>query len=198
MKYKNCAIVILAAGDSSRLGRSKQLVEINGKTLLEHTINVAIKAEVEMVCVVLGSKYKILEDHIKDKQVEIVHNKNWKDGMATSITCGLNYVLAVQADTDKIIFMVCDQVYVNTELINALIETQSESQLPIIASAYGETFGIPALFSKEMFGELLELRGDTGAGRLIRINKDKVATVWFDKGEIDVDEESDLVGIVNG
>jgi molybdenum cofactor cytidylyltransferase len=198
MKYKNCAIVILAAGDSSRLGRPKQLVEVNGKTLLQHTIDVAIKAKVEMVCVVLGSNYQILEDHIKGRQVEIVHNKNWQDGMATSITCGLNYVLAVQADTDKIIFMVCDQVYVNTELINALMAKQIETQLPIIASAYGETFGIPALFSKEMFGELLELSGETGAGKLIRKYKEKVATVFFDKGEIDVDEESDLVGIVNG
>jgi molybdenum cofactor cytidylyltransferase len=192
MMLSNVGIIILAAGVSKRLGRAKQLEIINGKSLLQHTIDVAIGSNVQKIVVVLGARFNEIKSQIQDNDIVIAENENWEQGMSTSIVFGLSHIVSTMPEIDKVIFMVCDQPYVNTELLQALIQKSHETKHPIVASEYAGIKGIPALFDKEMFASLMQLEGEGGAGKLIRNHLALVATVPFDKGEVDVDSEDDV------
>ena len=92
--------------------------------------------------------------------------------------------------------MVCDQPYVSSSLLNDLLKKQRETGKPIVTSNYGETIGPPAFFHKTFFPELLKLQGDTGARKIIEQNNDKVATVLFPEGSIDIDTEEDYEELI--
>ncbi len=182
---------MLAAGSSCRLGRPKQLLPYNGKSLLEHTVDTANDADANPIIVVLGSNTALLEKVIDEKKVHIVENKEWKEGMASSIRCGLNTLMHIAPLSDAVILMVCDQPYVSASLLNKLITTQKNTGKPIVTSQYENTFGPPALFYKTIFLELLKLKGDAGARKIVEQHSNDVATVLFTKGNIDIDTEAD-------
>jgi molybdenum cofactor cytidylyltransferase len=186
------AIVILAAGTSSRLGRPKQLEIVHDKSLLNHTIDIALATSIEKIVVVLGARFDEIKEHIKGKNVTCVENKSWSLGLSTSIIYGLDWILENNLNINKIIFMVCDQPYIHNELLTSLINTQIKTQLPIVASEYSGIKGIPALFDKSMFGLLKELTGDSGAGKIIKKYPNLVASVPFEKGVVDIDCDEDL------
>lgn len=184
------AIVILAAGKSSRLGQPKQLLPFKGKTLLSHCVETASKV-VENVIVVTGAERKRIESEIKDSGVEIVYNQEWEEGMASSIRSGLVYLNAKNPDIHGIIFMVCDQPFVTAELLQKLITEKELSTKAIVASAYSEVAGTPVIFDKSIFPELMELTGDVGARKIIIKNKERMSTVDFPLGNVDMDTADD-------
>lgn len=181
----------MAAGSSSRLGRPKQLLPHNGKSLLEHTVDMANDAVANPVIVVLGANAALLENIVDDKKVHIVENKEWKDGMASSIRCGLNTLLQIAPLSDAVILMVCDQPFVSSSLLNELIAKQKNTGMPIVTCQYENTFGPPALFYKTIFPELLILKGDAGARKIVAHHSNDTATVLFTQGNIDIDTEAD-------
>ena len=187
----NCAIIILAAGSSSRMGRPKQLLPYNGKSLLEHTVDMANDADANPVIVVLGANATLLEKEIKEKKIHIVENKEWKEGMASSVRCGLNTLLHIAPSADAVIIMVCDQPFVSSSLLNEMIAVQKRTGKPIVSSQYDTAIGPPALFHKTIFPELLELKGDAGARKIIEQQRNEVAIVLFTNGNIDIDTERD-------
>jgi len=95
-----------------------------------------------------------------------VENKDWQEGIASSIRSGLNTVLEYEPGTDAVIFMVCDQPYVTGELLKEIMTAHESSGKDIVASSYAGTVGIPALFSKSYFDALRQLKGDEGAKKL--------------------------------
>jgi len=167
------------------------LLPYNGKSLLEHTVDMANDAVANPVIVVLGADAALLENIVDDKKVHIVKNKEWKEGMASSIRCGLNTLLQIAPSSDAVILMVCDQPFVSSPLLNELIAKQKNSGKPIVSSQYEETFGPPALFYKSIFPELLKLKGDAGARKIIAQHSNDTATVLFKQGNIDIDTEAD-------
>jgi molybdenum cofactor cytidylyltransferase len=100
-------------------------------------------------------------------------------------------------EPDQVIFMVCDQPFVTPVLLLDLINEQQKSRKPIVASAYAGTLGIPALFDKSLFPQLLDLQGDTGARRIIQQYSGEVASVTFEKGAYDIDTEIQYRELVN-
>lgn len=188
---ENIAIVIVAAGKSSRLGSPKQLLSYKGKNLLRHSVDEALGTGCQSVFVVLGANSELLKKELKDKPVSIVENKGWEEGMASSIRCGLEKINATILRPDSIIFMVCDQPYVSSSLLLSLIEKKQETGMPIVAGSYDDKTGTPALFHKNFFPALMELKGDKGARKLISDNPEKVATVPFPEGVTDIDTASD-------
>lgn len=184
------AIVILAAGKSSRLGQPKQLLPFKGKSLLKHVVQVARQIS-EKVFVVIGSDKKRMEAEIKNEAVDIVFNEAWEEGMASSIRCGLAAVTEKIQDLNSVIFMVCDQPFVTTGLLQNLIREKEKSGKNIVASAYAEIAGTPVLFDKSVLPELMELQGDIGARKIIVKNKDRVATIDFPLGKVDMDTAED-------
>jgi molybdenum cofactor cytidylyltransferase len=188
---EHCAIVVLAAGMSSRLGSPKQLLAYQGNSLLQHVVSIALQTTMRPVVVVVGANSDLVKKEIEGTGVVVVNNEEWQEGMASSLRCGLVAVQKISADVDGIIFMVCDQPYVSTSLLNNLINKQRETGKPIVASNYGEAIGPPVLFYKSIFQELLQLKGDAGARKIIQQHGDEVAAVLFPKGNIDIDTLAD-------
>jgi molybdenum cofactor cytidylyltransferase len=184
-------IILLAAGKSSRLGKPKQLVLFNGKSLLKHGVEVAVDAITEPVIVVLGANPELLEKELENKPVTTVINSEWEEGMASSIRCGLKKLLEISPKVEAAIIMVCDQPFVTSELLAGLIEKYRETRKPIITSSYENTKGTPALFDKSVFALLLDLNGDSGAKKIMKENPDWVSEIEFPLGKIDIDTEED-------
>jgi molybdenum cofactor cytidylyltransferase len=189
---EHCGIVLLAAGMSGRLGTPKQILVYEGKTLLRHSVEAALGMGLQPVLVVLGANHSIMEKELESLTgIRIVNNKEWEEGMASSIRCGVEAAMQMEKTLDGLIIMVCDQPFVNTELLQALFLTQKKTGLPVVASSYRDNPGVPALFHKSYFNQLLSLKGDTGARKLLKDQAEHVALVHFPKGETDIDTIED-------
>lgn len=188
---ENIGVVILAAGASTRLGEPKQLLEYGHKNLLQKTIDAAVESNVDPVILVLGANADQISHEIDKSGINVIVNTDWEEGMASSIKIGLNELLFISPETDAVILMVCDQPHISSELINDIINKQNETGNPIITCDYGEAFGPPALFHKSLFQELMHLKGDVGARKIIHQHSNEVATVLFTKGKIDIDTKED-------
>lgn len=192
----HCAIVLLAAGSSARLGKPKQLLKFNGKSLLQQMINTAADTGINPLIVVLGANAAVLSNEIDTKKAHTVFNKHWQTGMASSINTGLNFLIEKYPLTDGAIFMMCDQPFVSVGLLKDLIIIQKQTGKQIVCSRYQQVLGVPALFYKNIFPELLQLKGDTGARKIIQQHPDEVATVQFLKGNIDIDTTEDYENLL--
>jgi molybdenum cofactor cytidylyltransferase len=184
------ALIILAAGSSSRLGKPKQNLVFQGSTLLQRSINAALAADCQKVLVVLGANAQVIEPTIKNDPIQIIHNPDWETGMSSSISCGLSALLKANPRMKAVILMLCDQPFADTSIINQLIQA-SASNKPLVACNYNGTIGVPALFDKTHFEELLALQGNEGAKKLLLKYTDEVHTVPFPLGMIDIDTIGD-------
>jgi molybdenum cofactor cytidylyltransferase len=192
-----CAIVILAAGSSSRLGEPKQLLPFNGKSLLSQAALTALSTGLKPVVVVLGENNEAMKKELEGMDLAIAENKNWQHGMSTSLQCGLDKARQLQPELNAVIFMVCDQPFVTPALLQQLVKTQAETGKWIVASSYQDTLGTPALFTQRVFPALSELAGDAGARKLIKKYGHDVATVDFPKGHIDIDTKEDYESFIH-
>ncbi|HEV8427808.1 MAG TPA: nucleotidyltransferase family protein [Pyrinomonadaceae bacterium] len=185
----NIGLIILAAGGSTRLGSPKQLLRYEGQTLIRRAVTAAVESVCERVVVVIGSRAADVERELEGMAVSIVENPDWEKGMSSSIRAGLTEVL--HDETKAVLIMLCDQPLVTATVLDNLVETYHKTDMPIVASEYGATRGVPALFSKELFAELAALAGDEGARRVIARYPEMVATVAFADGVVDIDTRSD-------
>ena len=188
----NTGVVILAAGASSRFGSAKQLAQFNEKTFLQHVIDEAKNAGAATVVVVTGANTGEVSSTLAGSNIEILYNKDWEQGMATGIVAGVQAMVKLNNGIDKIILAVCDQPFVNAALFTQLNSVQQESGKPIVACAYANTMGTPVLFIRKYFDQLLGLKGDTGAKKILKEHIEDVATVDFPKGVVDIDTQEDL------
>ena len=195
--YSMSGIIILAAGASTRLGRPKQLLAYNNKTLLQHTIDAAVNTGSQAIVVVLGHSAEIIKNEITDKKIEIVINSLWREGMASSIRTGLSTLMQLQPDLKDVILLVSDQPFVTSELLTALENQRTKTGKDIITSYYNEQPGVPALFSSKFFPELLQLEGTQGAKKLFTKHKESVLSIPFLLGNIDIDTIKDYEDLIN-
>ncbi len=186
------AAIILAAGSSSRLGTPKQLLQYKGRSLLQIAMDAALSSICERVVVVTGANAREMEAMLDKTNVERVHNANWKGGMSTSIKAGLQYVLQQGKRPDNVIIMLCDQPFADASLLSKLLAKHIACGKHIIACAYKNTLGVPALFAEKFFDSLLQLQGDEGAKKIVMAHRDDVAQVDFEKGVFDIDTIEDL------
>lgn len=184
-------LILLAAGNSSRLGRPKQLLTYQGESLLQRAFKAALASSCGPVVLVLGSNS---DQILKELSVETIHpviNDNWEEGLAASIRSGLNELLVIEPKVTSAILMLCDQPFTNAKILNTLLETQKQSGKGIIACAYQDTWGTPALFSKTYFKELQNLLGKEGAKHLLYKYPHDLVTVPFPLGAVDIDTAAD-------
>ena len=192
----NTGIIILAAGSSSRFGSTKQLLHFKGKTLLTHTVEEAVEAGAQPVVVVTGAKTDEVSKEIQNEKVEIVFNKDWEQGMASGIVTGLKNAIILNKALKSVIITVCDQPFVSSSLFQQLFQRQNESAKHIVASAYADTIGTPALFTIKYFDALMGLTGDHGAKALLKKHSEDLATVDFPNGHIDIDTQEDYENLL--
>lgn len=189
-------ILILAAGSSTRLGQSKQLLKIQGVPLLRKTVLTALVTASHSVTVVLGHNFKQHKEVIQDLNISILHHREWQQGMGSSLKAGVANILKTHSDTPAIVILVCDQPFLTAEHLNVLINTHRTSGVPIVASAYASTTGVPALFDKSVFEELLKLKDDQGAKKIMEKHAGSIVEIEFASGEIDIDTPSDYARLM--
>jgi molybdenum cofactor cytidylyltransferase len=186
------AIILLAAGESARLGRSKQLLTLRGISLLRHTALAAIGSGIENVLVVLGANSPAHQQEIDDLNVTAIVNADWQKGMGNSLKYGLFTVQQHWPSTSHVIILVCDQPHINSAHIIALERVFARNKIGIVASAYAGIIGVPVLFDRNWFIALSKLQDDQGAKGVIDQNQKYVITVPFPEGAIDIDTEADV------
>ena len=187
----NHGIVILAAGNSSRMGQPKQLLEIDESNLITHIINSVIKVKSAESILILGANAALIFTAINTEQIQIVINNNWGSGMASGICLGLQTLLHHNPALETCTFVVCDQPFVNSNLLELLITKHRETGKGIIACSYADTVGTPVLFSAVYFSQLLRLHGEQGAKRILSLHGNDVSTVSFEAGAVDIDTPQD-------
>ena len=185
------AAIVLAAGSASRMGQPKQLLKIGSQSLVQRAVQTALSATCHPVVVVTGAYANEVQQSVRGLSVTCVHNTVWKEGMGSSIRCGVSTAVDISPATEAIIILLCDQPLVSPYLLQQLIATYRSTQQPLVASAYGDTRGVPALFHRSLFPALLNVSGATGARKLIRQYQEGVATVSFPEGMYDVDTPED-------
>jgi len=181
--------IILAAGESRRLGQPKQNLVFQNKTLLERAIEAALESGCKPVIVVLGANAGLI-DVAANEDVKLVHNPDWNEGMASSIRAGINE-LNTCSDIDSVLIMLCDQPFVDAKLIGDMQARQQQTGKAIVACSYGNTIGVPALLSRSLFPELLLLRGTEGAKHILKDRPQELTIVPFEKGIVDIDTFDD-------
>jgi len=192
----NSAIIILAAGSSSRLGKPKQLLEYRGKTLIQHAITSSENANIDKVIVVLGANHDLISKDIRvGERIKYVVNYAWHEGMSSSIKLGLTFLQKIFRP-DCVILAVCDQPFINSSLLNDLIQTHIDSKKPIIACSYENTIGTPVLFDKTFFPVLIKLQGDHGAKKIIMQHPGEFVTIPFPPGDIDIDTKEQYDALI--
>jgi len=190
-KINNCAAILLAAGASVRLGKPKQLLSYKGKSFLQNMVSAAISTQLSPVVVVLGAHATLIAGEITENNVHVVQNQDWEEGIASSIRCSIQALGKINPASDAAILMVCDQPYITSSLLNDLLAAQQKTGKPIAAAYYSGVAATPVLFHKIFFPELLLLKGDRGAGKILQQQTDQVATVSFPLGAIDIDTIGD-------
>lgn len=195
MKSNFIGIVVLAAGASVRMGKAKQLLEFQEKTLLRRSAETALQIS-DKVVVTLGARSETLRAEIEDLPVAIAENKDWKQGMGGSLKIGLQKLLENDANLRGVITTVCDQPFVDAELLGKLAARYDATNCLIAACEYANTLGVPALFSAELFSELLALAPGHGAKHLIEKHLNRVVAVPFPEGAFDIDTPADYENLI--
>jgi molybdenum cofactor cytidylyltransferase len=188
-------IVVLAAGASHRMGSPKQFLKTRtGAFLLEYLLTEALEIQPSAVIVLTGRDNAALQTILPQSHkanVDIIYNPAWESGMASSLKLGLQHA-ETKHGAEAVLFMLCDQPYVNRALLRQLHLCHQESRKPIVACRYANgVLGVPVLFARSHFYLLQNLEGDTGARKIVAAHQDLCALVDFPKGYIDLDSPED-------
>lgn len=185
--------VLLAAGPSSRLGRSKQLVRVNDETLIRRTARLVLGMGLDYVTVVSGCGADLVEAELEDLPVSVVFNRDWQQGMGSSINCG---VRLMPQGVDGVLLMVCDQWRLENDDLKRLLEAWQSDISKIYVACWDEgaafVSGPPALFPRKTIPELKSMQPNRGARQLIDRYMDIVEFVKMENAAFDLDRPEDL------
>jgi len=184
-------LIILAAGAATRMGRPKQLLSYQGRSLILHAVEVALASLCQPIIVVLGAYAEQIKPELMLKAVQVVENSQWQEGMSSSIRAGISMLLKTNSKLDAVIISLADHPLVSPQILNQLIQSYQETQKVIIASKYNATTGVPALFSNALFPELMQLEGDKGAKALIQKYINTGVILLIPEAAIDIDTPDD-------
>ncbi len=182
--------IILAAGESKRMGRPKQLLVFQGRTLIERAADTVVASKVHETIVVLGHQAEAVKAVLKDKPVRIILNPDYRQGMSTSLKAGLSQVAP---DARAVLIMLGDQPGLTPETINQLIEAFEEGKGGIIVPVYNGRRGNPVLLDLKYIAEIMALTGDVGARQILAAHTEDVYEIQSDSESIsiDIDTEQD-------
>jgi len=193
----NIGVVILAAGSSSRLGRPKQLLKYQNKTLLQRIIDTVITLNFTTSVVVLGAHADQIREAVNFESVTAVYNGHWSEGIASSIRVGVEESIKLNDSLKSILFVLSDQPFVSSKLIQRLIDKHNHRPQRITACSYKQNIGVPVIFPKQFFPKLMELTGDVGAKKIIMRHSEVVDELIFEKGYFDIDTVEDYEQLQN-
>ena len=159
-------------------------------------IDAATIAGCSPVAIVVGAERERVVAELAETNGFIVQNGTWERGIGNSIRAGLRGLLNAYPNVEAVVLLACDQPLVDASVIAGLMAKRAETRMPIIASAYAQTLGVPALFARNYFDELFRLDDEVGAKQVILNHREDVADYAFPEGAIDIDTVADYEGLV--
>lgn len=194
--------VLLAAGESKRLGFPKQLVLINEQVLIRRQFDQVLASQLDECFVVTGAHRQLCLNELQasSRSWQEIYHQEYSRGIGSSIKAAVTYVQQVPSKFDGIILCTCDQIKLSSAHLNDMIDLASKqwpkqpaAKRPIIASSYLQTLGTPLLIPQRLFSELLEIRDQQGAKFLL--NRHSHLHIPLAGGELDIDSPSDLISL---
>lgn len=189
MPERSVFAVILAAGEGSRFGSTKQLSELDGETLVGRAMRVAEAVCGQRTVVVIGSNWRQVLAACGQSHGFVVYNENFASGIASSLASGVN---AVAHCAEAVLLLLADQPLISSEYLQSVIARWQQTPHEIIISQYSGTQGPPVIFPASCFEDLTDLRGDQGARAVVSSGKYGVRGLRCDAGSVDIDVPGDL------
>ena len=169
------AVLLLAAGSSSRMGSPKQFLKWNNTTLLNHAINTVEQIDQNEIVLVLGANYEEINSKVDASDITIIYNENWEKGLGNSIACGIKFIIESLPDIESVLIMLTDQPLIDSNFIIEMIKTHQKNPNDIICTQYkNNKLGVPAIFNKNYFEELSYLNHDKGAKDILNKNPENI------------------------
>jgi molybdenum cofactor cytidylyltransferase len=180
--------VILAAGESSRMGQPKALLPIEGIRFIEKIVNSLESTRVGKIVVVLGHNAEEMRLKIADLPVEPVINRDYKQGQLSSLLAAIRSVSSGYAnDVDGVLVHLVDHPYISPDLVNLMIERFYRTKKLIVVPRYRERRGHPVIFSKALFAELLATPLDQGAKAVVYAHSSETLEIVTDDEGVTID-----------
>jgi molybdenum cofactor cytidylyltransferase len=187
------AVLIPAAGSSSRLGQAKQLVNFHGQPMLQDRIRLCartIPSSSKIFCV-LGDKAHQIRHQVIDHRCRFLFYPLWQKGLSHTIGYGVSQL---PEQMSAVMILLCDQWAVTEGDLNCLVKKWHEQPNHIIASKYTDIIGVPAIFPRRFFSKLIGINNDdgTGAKKLIEQHGNEVVAVNLERAQFDLDTPEQL------
>lgn len=183
--------ILLAAGSSSRLGRAKQLLEIEGEPLVARQAKCLVQLQPATVIVVTGAEHEGVSAALENLPVTLVHNPDWAQGMGSSLACGIR---AMPERVRAALVVLCDQWKLEIGDLESLVSAWEADPKAAVVAQYSGTTGPPAILPRALFDQLSRLRGDTGAKRILKRWNGSVDMLAMQNAAPDIDVSQDLPG----
>lgn len=182
--------VLLAAGESTRMGRPKALLPIDGMRFIEKIVAALQPAQIARIIVVLGYDAKTMRRQIRDLPVDVVVNEEYKKGQLSSLMAAIRKIESSPdpEKVDGILVHLVDHPYVDTGLVNTMIDKFYATRKLIVVPRYRGRRGHPVIFSRKLFGELLAAPLDQGAKSVVHAHREETL-------EVDTEEEGTTIDI---
>jgi len=178
------------------MGSPKQTLQYRGESLLRRAALAALCAGCRPVIVVTGANAELSRRELDGLDVREVLNTLWETGMASSVRAGVEGLVNADADVDAAVLLLCDQPHVTADIISGLVAAHRADGRIVVASTYGGSFGVPALFGRALFDELARLEGVAGAKQVIKRHAAEAHFLPFPRGEVDVDTPDDFSRLI--
>ncbi len=178
--------VVLSAGESSRMGRPKALLPIDGQTFIERIVSALKQSSVSKVIVILGHNAEDMRRRIEHLPVEILVNSDYMRGQLSSLQVAVRR-LESEADCEGMLVHLVDHPYIDPILVDEMIRRFYESQKLIVVPRREGRRGHPVIFSRALFAELLAAPMDQGAKAVVNAHRDDTLEIETDQEGITVD-----------
>ena len=190
------ALLLLAAGGSTRMGRPKQLLDYRGRPLVRHSVERALGSHCRPVIVVLGSDAEACAAALHGLPVQTVLNEEWMQGMGSSIRVGIGAVQEGAAEAQAAVIALCDQPLISSAFLDRLVRVHLEQDAPMVAASYDDRPGVPALFARSLFPKLATLDVHAGAKALLQAAGSELITIPAPQAAMDVDTPEDYARLL--
>jgi molybdenum cofactor cytidylyltransferase len=192
-------VIILAAGKASRMGKPKALLPYKGHSFLLNTYHLAQCVKPKGIITVLGHYFDQMSAYCKQYDIPFVFNMEYEQGMSSSIICGLNQLLFQFPSLNGVIILLADQPKIDHAHLSNMISKLYNNSVKMVCTSYKSTYGVPAIFRKDYFNDLLSLEGEKGAKYLIQKHVSfEHNIVLCEEGHIDIDTPDDYIQLIEG